>query len=495
MSCIRCVHDNAECSGRASDDLKSSGDEQHTEGHNLLHELLSVQEQLNSLCNTPLRRAMAVAAYSEDEIGIMYSLFKTSSMSLLSDLCKWESIFEMDAFFPYSAMAIVSVVAMTTTVVSTQKQRSREFFINQIWEHSREESTLDIFFALAVICAYRLPIAQLGISHIFAFYGTMASLRDLTDKQTNTVRSIYIYVTVPYGFLDSFRPMRRLLQADCVLPDNMSVASVLLYSYHEFESGMKAITYAETVSEAIEVYEKLMARLHQALAQSHESIGAISWLYFMARLKLMKLIAVRVCVSWPPQSLEKRYLHFLEELVAKANEMGYTVAHELRNHAFSSVFPTFSIFLVEDILINLFALRFVSFASRIDVDVKTEDFLNLIESQWVQLAQRSSTACQGFISLLTARILSGVKIGVFNKSSGVVGGPGKLPAFEIYVQMPEMHTLQLVGSCTSSEAHDILCSVFSNAGSNDSASNLNSRTSFTEDGRYFLREMLRAYLG
>lgn len=489
-SCIQCVRNSAECSGREKHAGSSSPPKPIPTETSALSFLLKYHNDLNYQGDTPLKRAVAVGAYTREEAENMYTLFKDSSMSLISDLYACESISELDSTYPQLAIAIVSVVAMATSLPNLEKQRNREFFIDQIWGYSRSDNSLDTFLALAAICTYHLPYGQLGVSHIFSFYGLMISMTMLTESQSDLVNRVYTSVTVPYAFLDSFRPISKLIPTTGALTDNDSVATHLLRSYYEFVLAAKEIHQASTTYDAIEKYEYSMAVFFKSQASNYE-VTALRIFYFLVRLKLMKTIAVKVCTSSNPNELSGFYRCFLERVIAETNILGYRLCHVFDIHSVRSVFPSFAMFLIEDALVNFLAIRFVAFAGNIDVDVKTEEFLRDIETKWSELAKTSSTARKGFVSFLTARVLSGLKIGVLSDDRKTVSGSGILPCFEIYSENDESHSLQFLGKCTSSEAQQILHSLDSNL---VFSSYQNPCQSLTNAGYTFLREILCVYL-
>lgn len=492
LACARCIQCNVECTGRGSSDQIQLPQGQNPGGSSLLHNLLVLRTQLTSLGDTPLRRAVAVGAYTWGEVEEMYTFFRTSNMSLLADMGDWGSIVEIDTKFPQFAIAIVSVVAMSISLPEVQKQHSREFFLGEIWEHVRSENSWDTFCALAVICGYRLPYAELGISHLYTLNGIMAALSaSLTDAQVELMRKTCISVTIPYAFLDSFVPIAGLIPVEHPLLDNDSVSSQVLQAYYNFRKCVRDINEAHSPSEAIEKYEKSMTIIFTSMAYNYE-IGALRFLFFLVKLKLMKSVAVKVATSSQHDKLERQNLRFLERVVAESNVLGHQIARIFGRHAsHSSIFPTFTLFLIEDCLVNFLAMRFVSFAAKIDVDVRTDDFLKKIETVWSDLSQRSSTARQCFVSFINVRILSGLKIGILNRSTGIVGGSGIMPYFEIYIEAPESRSLELAGRFTSLEAHEILCSVISVP--ENEIPPINDSSCFTDKGRSVLREILRVY--
>lgn len=494
LACIRCVQGNVECSGRDTSDEVRLPQGQLSGGATVMRSLLDLQLKVSALGKTPLQRAIAVGAYSYEEAENMYVLFRESNMSLFAYLCKWSSILEADDESPLLAIAIVTVAAMSISLAEVQKQRSRDFFLDQIWEQARSDNSLDTFLALAVVCAHRLPYGELGVSHIFALHGVMAvvtSMASLTPSQLELVRQTYARVSVPYAFLDSYGPISKLIPDEDTSNDADDVATQLTKAYSNFQHGLRGINMAAKSSDAIEVYENSMAKVFTFLAQNYET-RPLRFVHFLVRLKLMRKVAIKISTLSAPGNLEGHERRLLERVIAEANVLGYRLGRVFSNLMDQSIVPTCCLFLVEDSLVNFLAMRFVSFAASIDVDVRTEDFLNNIESTWSDFAQKSSTARQSFVSFMTARFLASLKIGVLNRSTGIVDGPGTMPYFEIYVESPESGCLELAGGCTSAQAHDLLCSVIS--GSDGEGSPDNSKILFTDAGRSFLHQILSVYM-
>lgn len=491
VACIRCVEHNEECSGRDPDELRLH--QEKLGGPSILRTLLWARKKIESLEETPLRRSIAAGIYTQEEAENKYHLFKSSIDIYILQNIDSDSILNLDLNFPQLAIAIVTVVAMSTSLSDRQKEDSCEFFLGQIWERSRIENSLDVFLALSVLCAYRLPYGELGVSHLFAFHGVMATLTctsSLSADELDFVKRIYMCVMAPYAFLDSFLPITRLIDVGHILSGNNS-ALHLQQAYYDFTNAIRGMSEVENVHDAVEKYEEAMSIILTLLCHNHEA-GALRILFFLAKIKLMKAVAVKVATFTGPEGLEGHSQVFLQRIVAEANLLGFELPDLFNRYVSRTVFPTFVLYLIEDCLVNFLAMRFISFAARVNVDVRTEDFLRSIESLWLELARESYTARESFVSFMTARVLSGIKIGVLNKSTGIIGGRGTIPYFEIYVELPESNSLELAGRCTSLEAHNILSSVIS--GSDIHTSQIDPNVSLTDAGYSFLYEILRIYM-
>lgn len=398
---------------------------------------------------TPLTRALALEFYTLDEATEFYKSFQKCAVKYLNATFIPEDMNKCDKDYPWTCMAMITIGALNK---STDKARDRMEMCTPMLEIAvggdAKMSNEDMQLAMSLMATFLLQYGDRGISRLYGAHAATQRVLNMEKLDPSPPFGIYIGGSniIALSMTAMGRTLRPLAQqyvqlirgaCGCGWSQETELAKAYMIT-RVFEAAKIRFRRANHISEVYAAQEDAIRDLTTLASNCKDPVPA---LISAAKIKI-GVSALLLLLVMEPDSVDR-------QKVARA------LVNHTMNEAFtlSSIFsmlpeehrdylPTYVYILMEDVVVCVTILRYATFALGLDVDVNSDLIFSTVEDTWKNMALKSFLARQLFVSVIQVKEMSSIKIGVFNKATSMVEGPGDLEDWAIYA-----HTLGKEHTC------------------------------------------------
>lgn len=409
---------------------------------------------------TPLTRALALDFYTLEEATEYYNSFQKCAIDYLNASFIPDDIQKCDKDYPWTCMAMISIGALNK---STDKARDRMDMCTPMLEIAvggdAKMSNEDMQLAMSLMGTFLLQYGDRGISRLYGMHA--ATQRVLNMEKLDPAPPFGIYIggsnIIALSMTAMGRTLRPLAQqyiqlirgaCGCGWSQETELAKAYMIA-RVFEAAKIRFRRANHISEVYAAQEDAMRDLTTLAANCKDRVPAlVSGTKIKIGVSVLLLLLVMEPDSPERQKIARALVnHTMNEAFTLSSIFSLLPDHH------REFLPTYVYILMEDVVVCVTILRYITFALGLDVDVNSDLLFSTIEDTWKSMALKSFLARQLFVSVIQVKEMSSIKIGVFNKATSMVEGPGDLEEWGIYA-----HTLGKEHTCIT-VSRDLLLNI------------------------------------
>lgn len=452
QKCIRCEKTNSECVIKDRGSKKRDGPEpelasrraRKTETRQSLPRPLPRDPNAS-----PLAAAVDQNLYTRLEASQFYSVYLQNVENQLPVTICPGDVWELDKHYPSLALAIVTSAALSTCALKSTERFAAVERLAKTGQDEKNSISVDTHSALLVLCSYLLQFGDPGVLRLSLLHGSMCVLKArlgyktalcpqregtlIFTKENAAFARLYEYTAAVFltsllskAYMGLYDIGALYISLDSlVVPEH---AHYLAKIFSETYLTINLVRNSTSWQEAVTICQQGL----QQLTMVQSTVPKFSIYAIACRIKLVKSAVV-----WMVGALSAAQLPACVSLIyeAIAATEAYLKFFKGLNMTVTMVQPIW-VFLMEDILIALWILRFYSFAGELDIDVPADQFFTAVNAKWPEFLMSGFIGRQTYVSHVVATDTLSLKIGVYNPSTGQVSGAGSSTTFCVYSMGP-----------------------------------------------------------